>query len=235
MNADSLKRAVAKAAALRVRDGMVVGLGSGSTLALVIADIAQRVREERLQIIGIPTSYQARMLAREQGIALRDMMDVDHLDLAIDGADEVDPQGRMIKGAGAAHVQEKIVAAASDRFVVVMDESKLVQRLGERYPCPVEILPIALAFAVRRMHELGLEPQWRAASGKVGPIVSDNGNPIMDFRLRPEHDLDDLCRQLDGIPGVVGHGLFIGFAHELLIARSTEGGAVVERRVLAPE
>lgn len=226
---DDLKHAVAMAAAALPWDGCTVGLGSGSTLAIAIMELGRRVREEKLRITGVPTSYQARLLAHEHGVPVNDMMDVPRLDLAIDGADEVDPAGHLIKGAGAAHVQEKIVAAAAERFVVVVDEGKLVQRLGERCPVPIEVIPLAISYVLRRLRELGFDPQFRKAVGKVGPIVSDNGNPIVDIRLEAGRDPEQLSAQLNAIPGVVGHGLFVGMTNEVLVARSGPDGTSIER------
>lgn len=229
---DDLKHAVAMAAAALPWDGCTVGLGSGSTLAIAIMELGRRVREEKLRITGVPTSYQARLLAHEHGVPVNDMMDVPRLDLAIDGADEVDPAGHLIKGAGAAHVQEKIVAAAAERFVVVVDEAKLVQRLGERCPVPIEVIPLAISYVLRRLRELGFDPQFRKAVGKVGPIVSDNGNPIVDIRLEAGRDPEQLSAQLNAIPGVVGHGLFVGMTNEVLVARSGPDGTSIERIAL---
>ena len=134
-----LKERVAREAVGMVRGGTIVGLGTGSTAALAIAELGKRVRQEGLEIIGIPTSYGAAMIARENGIAIRSFEDVSKIDIAIDGADEVDPRKNLIKGGGGAHTREKVVDGLADLFVVVVDDSKLVKHLGEKFPVPVEV------------------------------------------------------------------------------------------------
>ncbi len=229
---DTLKLSAARVAVKLVEEGMTVGLGSGSTLALFIEQLGRRVREEKLRIAGVPTSYQARELARTQRIPIRDMMDVDRLDLAFDGADEVDLAGDLVKGAGAAHVLEKIVASAADRFIVVIDESKLVQRLGERHRFPVDVLTAALSSALRRLRDLRLDPQVRSGAGKIGPVISDQGHIVVDCRIPEGSDPPRLDPQIAMIPGVVGHGLFIGLAGELIVARETPTGPTVDHIII---
>jgi len=225
---DELKKAAAMAAVEQVPTGSIVGLGTGSTLAYFIRDLGERIHKGSLQIIGVPTSLQARLLAKEYGIPIRDPMDVDHVDITIDGADEVDPAGNVIKGGGGAHVTEKLVAALSERFVIVVDETKLVQTLGEKFPVPVEVIAPALSFALKCLEDLGGQPALRTGAGKIGPVISDLGNPIIDAHFGPIADAGWLDRQINNLPGVVGHGLFIGMAHQVIVARPPEANPRVE-------
>ncbi|MCC6446351.1 MAG: ribose-5-phosphate isomerase RpiA [Armatimonadetes bacterium] len=225
---DELKKAAARAAVERIADGSVVGLGTGTTLAYVLQELGAKAQRGDMRITGVATSYQARFLAKEYGIPVCDPMDVNFVDIAIDGADEVDPQGRVIKGAGAAHVTEKLVAALAKRFIVVVDESKLVERLGERCPVPIEAIAPALAFVQKRIREMGGDPVIRTGKGKIGPVISDLGNPILDARFDRIDDPAALSQRLDSIPGLVGHGLFIGMADQAIVARPPEEQPVVE-------
>jgi ribose 5-phosphate isomerase A len=214
-----MKRAAALAAVELVKPKMVVGLGSGSTLAYFIRALGERIRQGRLQIVGVPTSYQARLLAKECGIPLADPMDIDSVDLAVDGADEIDPAGNLIKGAGGAHVTEKLVAACAKQFVVVVDESKCVSALGERVRVPLEVIAPALAFALKRVQELGGAPEIRCSNGKLGPVISDLGHPLIDVTFGKIADPAWFDHQLNNLPGVVGHGLFIGMTDRAIVAR----------------
>ena len=214
-----MKQAVAMAAADQVEDGMVVGLGSGSTAALMIQALAARLRTGRLQrMTGVPTSFQSQVLAAEGGIPLADLNSVAVIDLAIDGADEVDPGFQLIKGGGACHVQEKLVAAAARRFVVVVDASKLVERLNLRFPLPVEVLPQARMLVSRRLDAMGAKHTLRMAQRKAGPVVTDQGNLILDVHFADGiADAAALETTLNNIPGVVENGLFVGMANQVLV------------------
>jgi ribose 5-phosphate isomerase A len=218
---DAAKRRVGIAAAALVRSGMVVGLGTGSTAAFAIAELGRRVREEGLALTGVPTSWSAAELARRAGLELRTLNDVARIDLAFDGADEVGPDLSLIKGGGAAHTQEKIVAAAAERFVVVVDESKVVARLGVKWPVPVEVLAIALRPVERALERLGAKPQVRTGNGKDGPVITDLGNLVVDAKFDGIDDPAALARELDSIPGLVEHGLFVGLADEVLVGAPT--------------
>ena len=202
------KRRAGERAATQVEDGMVVGLGTGSTTAHAIRAIGEAVAEG-LEVRGIPTSYQSRALAIDVGIPLTTLEEVDGIDLAIDGADQI-AGGDLIKGGGAAHTREKFVDAAADRFVVVADPSKLVDAL-ER-PVPLEVLPDARPVVEDRVRELGGEPDLRAAERKDGPVVTDNGNLVLDCAFGTIDEPGDLARDLASIPGVVEHGLFVDMA-----------------------
>jgi ribose 5-phosphate isomerase A len=206
-----------------VRDGAVVGLGTGRAATAFLRALADRVKEG-LSIRGVPTSETTARLARELGIPLVGL-DEGPIDVTIDGADEVDPQLNLIKGYGGALVRERIVTAASRMQVILVDDSKLVPILGTRGRLPVEVIPFALPLCVRRLKELGCQPALRSVEGK--PFFSDNGNVILDCAIGPLEDPVALDSEIRNIPGVVGTGLFLGTAHTVLIA---EGGIVRELR-----
>lgn len=199
------KRAAGEAAAGMVRDGMVLGLGTGSTVAWTIKRIGEMV-EEGLEVLGVPTSYQAQELAIAAGIPLTSLDQDPVLDLAIDGADQVSRDLIAIKGGGAAHAREKVVAASAQWFVVVADSTKLVGSLS--HPVPVEVLPFAAKLAMGRIEELGGSPQIRQAKMKDGPVITDNGNFVIDADFGEIEDPGVLGTQLSEIPGVVEHGIF---------------------------
>jgi len=199
------KRAAGEAAAGMVRDGMVLGLGTGSTVAWTIKKIGEMV-EEGMEVLGVPTSYQAQELAIASGIPLTSLDQDPVLDLAIDGADEIAKDLTAIKGGGAAHAREKVVAASARWFVIVVDSSKYVEILS--HPVPVEVLPIASRLASRRIEDLGGSPQIRQAKMKDGPVITDNGNFVIDADFGRIEDPGLLAAQLSEIPGVVEHGIF---------------------------
>jgi len=217
---NALKRAAALAAVELIPPNAVVGLGSGSTLVYFIQELGLRVRQGQLHVTGVSTSYQARSLAKEYGIPLWDPMDIDSVDIAVDGADEVDPAGNVIKGAGGAQVMEKVVAACAKQFIIVVDERKCVPTLGTRATVPVEVIAPALALVTRRLRELGGKPMLRSGSGKLGPVISDLGHLILDVQFAPIADAVRLDQQINSLPGVVGHGLFINMVDQVIIARS---------------
>jgi len=219
------KKLAGKKAAEQVEDGTVVGLGTGSTTAYAIEELGRRVREEKLSIVGIPTSYQAAQLASQSGIPLRSLDDVDRINMALDGADEVDPDKNLIKGGGAAHTQEKVVDSLADHFIVVVDDSKIVKRLGEKFAVPVEVLPMALGPVIRRIERMGGNPVLRMGVNKVGPVVTDQGNFVLDVRFPSIEDPQDLEMRLNNIPGCVENGLFVGLA-DVIIVGVRENGTV---------
>lgn len=227
MGAEDAKRHAAAAAVDLVEDGMVLGLGTGSTANLMLARLAERVRGG-LKVRGVPTSVATMELARHLDIPLTTLDDDLALDLTLDGADEVDPEFRLIKGLGGALLREKVVAAASKRLAIMVDESKVVKQLGTKAPLPVEVVRFAWRPAQERVRALGCEPVLRRA--KEGePFVSDNGNLILDCRFaegiaEPER----LEAQVNNLPGVVENGLFLGMATEVVVG--TQAGARVERR-----
>ncbi len=215
------KRAVGEKVAEWVASGMRLGLGTGSTAAWAIRAIGRRVREEGLQIVGVPTSYAAEQLARAEGIPLVTLADVEALDLAFDGADEVSPELHLIKGRGAAHTREKVVATQAQRFIVLVDASKLVDRLGTRCPVPVEVLPMAATPVMRQLRRMGAEPVLRMGKAKDGPVVTDQGFWVIDAHF-PEgiEDPQALAVTLSTMPGVLEHGLFLGLATDVLVGQT---------------
>lgn len=217
------RRAAGLAGAALVRHGMVVGLGTGSTAAHAIGEIGRRVREEKLAIVGVPTSWSAAELARGAGIEVRGVNDVARIDLALDGADEVGPGLALIKGGGAAHTLEKIVATAAERFVVLADDRKVVARLGEKWPVPLEVLAVALRPVLRALERLGARPEVRTGGGKDGPVVTDHGNLVVDAKFPGIDDPAALARELDSIPGLFEHGLFVDLADEVLVGSRQDG------------
>lgn len=215
------KRVVGETVAAMIESGMVLGLGTGSTAALAIEALGRRVAEEGLRVRGIPTSFASERLAREHGIEVVTLDECPEVDLAFDGADEFDPELNLIKGRGAAHTREKIVASCARRFVVLVDESKRVERLGTKMPLPIEVVPMATAPIMRVLRKLGADPSLRMGLRKDGPVVSDQGLWIMDAQF--DHgigDIDAVNRTLLHTPGVVDHGLFIGMATTVLVGRA---------------
>ncbi|TET24399.1 MAG: ribose-5-phosphate isomerase RpiA [Candidatus Bathyarchaeum sp.] len=209
---EEAKKRVALEAVKHVEDGFVVGLGSGSTAAYVIQEIGRLMRQGSLRVLGVPSSSQAMLLAVRSGIPLTTLDEYPTLDLVIDGADEVDKKLDMIKGGGGALTREKIVASAAKQVVIVADETKLVEKLGTSFRVPVEILPFALATATASIKELGGKPLLREGKGKVGAVVTDNGNYIVDVDFGAITDAEELNQLLKLIPGVIETGLFIGIA-----------------------
>ena len=224
-----MKQAVAEAAVAQIRDGMVVGLGSGSTAALMIQGLGARLAAGQLHdIVGVTTSFQGEVLAAELGIPLRALNAIDRIDLAIDGADEVDPSFQLIKGGGACHVQEKLVAARAERFIVVVDSTKLVQRLNLDFLLPVEVLPGAWVQVQSQLKAMGGVAELRMATRKAGPVVTDQGNLVLDVRF--EDGISDpiaLEREINNLPGVLENGLFVNLADEVLVGEISDGVAGV--------
>ncbi|MBL8897986.1 MAG: ribose-5-phosphate isomerase RpiA [Planctomycetes bacterium] len=209
-------KAVAGAeAARRVEDGMLLGLGTGSTAEHFVRALAKRMHAEHLKVHGVPTSLRTEALARELGIPLLDPSSVAHLDLTVDGADEVDPKLNLIKGGGGALLREKILASISKRELILVDPSKRVAVLGICFPLPVEVLPFARAAVERGLKAARLEPVLRVRDQK--PVLSDNGNLLFDCRSNGIHDPRALERELLLIPGVIEVGLFCGLTSELIV------------------
>jgi ribose 5-phosphate isomerase A len=225
---DRLKRLVGRAGAELVADGDIVGLGTGSTARFAIERLSERVREG-LHILGIPTSNESEELARAGAIPLTALEEHPDIDITIDGADEVDPNFDLVKGLGGALLREKIVAHATRQEVIVVDSSKLVDRLGTRSPLPVEVARYGHPAVARRLAALGCEPvlRLRKAPGS-GPFVTDNGNLIYDCRFPGIDDARALEARIDSIPGVVECGLFVGLAHVVITA--SENGVEVRRK-----
>lgn len=224
-SSEGTKRRAGERAAAEVEDGAIVGLGTGSTAAFAIRAVGRAIEAgERSNVRGIPTSAQARTLAIEAGIPLTTLEEVDGVDLAIDGADQV-VDGDLLKGGGAAHAREKVVDAAADRFLVVADASKVAETIDQ--PIPVEVLPVALRPVSDRIREMGGEPTLRTAQRKDGPVVTDNGNIVLDCAFGDVDDPPSLAAMLSSVPGVVEHGLFLGLADAVYVG--TGDGVDVRR------
>jgi len=215
------KQAAAIAAVAEIERGMIVGLGTGTTAAYAIAELARRVAEG-LEIRAVATSERTAQAASAAGIDILDFSTVDTIDLAIDGVDEIDPTFRAIKGGGGAMLREKIVAEAAQRMIAIADAGKLVSRLGAR-PVPLEVLPFACALVLRRARELGCEPSLRQAGTQ--PFRTDQGNLVIDCHFDVLPDPEALATSLSAIPGMLGHGLFLREIDTLYLG--TAGG--VER------
>jgi len=213
---DAKKRAALEAAK-NVKDGSVIGLGSGSTVAYAIFEIGRRIKEENLEILGVPTSYKTFLLAVECGIPITTLNEHPELDLDIDGADQIDEELILIKGMGGALTREKIVAAASKSLIIVADETKLTTSLGRDQPVPVEVLPFALPLVSNRIKRMGGKPTLRERKDGSGPYVTDNGNFILDVDFGVIEDPFRLDASLKRIPGVIETGLFIGMTEKAYI------------------
>jgi ribose 5-phosphate isomerase A len=210
------KEAAGRAAAKLVCDGDVVGLGTGSTAYFAVVALGERVKTG-LKIIGIPTSVQTADLARQLGIPLTTLDGHPEIDITIDGADEIDPQLRLIKGGGGALLREKVVASASKKMIVIADSAKIVPMLG-KFPLPVEIISFARTVVEKKIVALGASPKLRTKPDG-SPYLTDNGNQILDCSFGEIADPAALARSLSDIPGVVEHGLFIGLATIALVGR----------------
>ncbi|WP_380679157.1 ribose-5-phosphate isomerase RpiA [Salinigranum sp. GCM10025319] len=221
---DEAKRRAGESAAALVESGTTVGLGTGSTAAHAIRRLGERVAAGA-EIVGVPTSFQSRELAREVGIPIRTLDEVDGIDLAIDGADQV-AAFDLVKGGGAAHAREKVIDSFAERFVVVVDPSKQVDVLS--HPVPVEVLPDAHTTIARAVRDAGGDPTLRRAERKDGPVVTDNGNLLLDCEFGEITDAAALARTLAAVPGVVEHGLFVDMADEIHVG-TAEGVTVSER------
>ena len=220
---DEAKLAAAtKAIETFLQDGMTIGLGSGTTSRFFVRILGDRVKSG-LRVIGVPSSKSTGQLAREVGVPLADLNDVEQLDLTIDGADEIDPKGRMIKGGGANLLWEKIVASASRKMVAIVDESKRVQRLG-RFPLPVEIIPFSWRSTERQLQNLFKKAGYDdvridVRGSREKPLITDSGHYLLDCHLQEIADPEFLADHLNQIPGVVEHGLFLGIATDAAIGK----------------
>jgi len=211
------KRAAAEAAADLVEDGMVLGLGTGSTAAYFVEALGRRLAADGLRITGIPTSEQTAALARNVMIPLTSFAEHAQVDLTVDGADEVESGSlSLIKGHGGALLREKIVAAASKRVVIVADESKVVEKLGSLVAVPVEVVRFGWQATGRRLTQIGANPSLRLGSDKK-PYVTDGGNYIMDCAFGPIANPKEIAHHLDHVVGAVEHGLFLGFTKEVIV------------------
>jgi ribose 5-phosphate isomerase A len=220
MDADALKKEAAVAAAAEVESGMRLGIGTGSTAAHFVRALGDKVRAG-MKLVGVPTSERTAELCRREGVPLTTLDETPELDLAVDGADELDSSLRLIKGGGGALLREKIVASAARRFVVIADRSKLVGTLGA-FPLPVEVIPFGLGATRKRIERtaerLGLSGGIALRMAGGAPFQSDGGHHILDASFGRIPDPEALAAALDSIPGVVDHGLFLGMAHSAILA-----------------
>ena len=210
-----LKKIAGYAAAELIENGNVVGLGTGSTTHYLIERLGQRIKEENINILGIPTSYQSFLLAKDAGIKIT-TLDEHSIDIAVDGADEVDNDFNLIKGGGAAHTLEKIVDESAKRFIVIVDNSKLVETLGD-FPVPLEVIPQACRTVSDHVEAMSGIPSLRMAERKDGPVITDNGNFVIDVKFDKINDPASLEKELNAIPGVVENGIFAGIVDEVIV------------------
>jgi ribose 5-phosphate isomerase A len=228
---EAAKKEAALEAIKHVKDGFIVGLGSGSTAAYAIEALGERVKKENLKILGVPSSYQAFSLAVQNKIPVTTLDEHPIVDVNIDGADQIDPQLNLIKGMGAALTREKIVAAASKLNIIIADEKKKAKILGENnHPVPMEVLPFAISLVKRKLENMGGKPVLRETKGKLGPVISDNGNAIMDVTFGPIADTAKLAREMKMIPGVVETGLFIGLIDIVYVGAVAGVEKLVQKR-----
>jgi ribose 5-phosphate isomerase A len=217
---EKAKRKAALEAVKHVKDGFVIGLGSGSTVAYAAEEIGKRIELEGLRVKAIPTSYQAFMLAIKNGILTTTLDENPRLDLTIDGADQIDEELNLIKGMGGALTREKIVASASKSLIIIADERKKAKILGENgQPVPMEVLPFAARLVMLKIKELGGKPQIREGAGKVGPVLTDNGNFIIDADFGLIKNPTELERKLKTVPGIVEIGIFAGMADMVYLGK----------------
>ena len=217
----NLKEVVGKKAVDYVKDGMIVGLGTGSTVFYFVHALADRVKEG-LNVEMVSTSIQTVELAKSLGLSIKELEEIDHIDLAVDGVDEIDKDFNAIKGGGAALFREKIVADIAREVIWIYDESKDVEKLGN-FNLPVEILPFGYSHTIRKMEEAGLNPVLRLKDGAT--LITDNNNYIVDLHLGYGFDIKAVKEKLESIVGVVEHGLFLNMCK--LCIKGTEHGAVI--------
>ena len=224
-----MKKAVAEAAVNEVTSNMIVGLGSGSTAAIMIKTLANKIKTGELkEIRGVPTSFQSEVLALELGIPLIDLVSVDQIDLAIDGADEVNPSYQLIKGGGACHVREKLVASKANKLLIVVDQTKLVKNLNEEFPLPVEVLPSAWKQVKDVIENMDAQCKLRMAEKKAGPVVTDEGNLILDVLFNGGiNNPKETELQINNIPGVLENGLFVDLTYKVLVGKIENNQTVV--------
>ncbi|MFN7351475.1 MAG: ribose-5-phosphate isomerase RpiA, partial [Dolichospermum sp.] len=202
----------------------------GSTTAYTIQYLGERLKSGELEdIVGIPTSFQSEVLAKEYGVPLTTLDAVDHIDIAIDGADEVDPHKNLIKGGGAAHTREKVVDYLATQFVVVVDSGKLVDKLGSVFAVPVEVIPMALTPVTNAIKALGGKPILRMGVKKAGPVITDQGNMVLDVTFDSIDDPVNLEKTLNNIPGVLENGIFVNCADIVLVGEVIDGKPVVRQ------
>jgi len=216
-----MKKIVADAAIKEVKSDMIIGLGSGSTAALMIKSLADEIRSGKLKNIrGVATSFQSEVLALQLDIPLIDLASASQIDLAIDGADEVDPEFQLIKGGGACHVREKLVASKANKLLIVVDETKMVQNLNQSFPLPVEVLPNAWKHVQEIISGMNGSSNLRMATKKAGPVVTDQGNLILDVLFDGGiKNPKEIEPSINNIPGVLENGLFVDLTDKVLVGK----------------
>jgi len=219
LSKEKAKIQAAKEAVKYIDDGQIIGMGSGSTIAHALSFLRNRIQNENLKIKAIPTSAQAFFLLRDNKIPITTLNEYPEVDLAIDGADEVDPNLNLIKGGGAALTQEKIVDSSAKQLIIIVDDSKMVNVIGEKFALPVEVIPCALTKVVNFLRELTTEVSVRMGIKKLGPVVSDLGNYIVDARFNKIKDPHKLEKEINNCPGVVENGLFLDMTDIVLIGK----------------
>lgn len=222
------KQLIAKHAADQVTDGMLIGLGTGSTANCFIEELAHRSRERGLKVSTVSSSIVSASKAQQLGLPIMGFEQVSHIDLYVDGADEVSPELTLLKGQGADLVREKLLATACDRFLVLIESNKLVQRIGQRFPIPIEVMPFAWQLVKKLLETNGGHGDLRQNASKNGFVISSAGNLILDMNFGTHSDAKALNDTLNGIPGIVEHGIFYGLATTVLIGVN---GEVQERQV----
>lgn len=212
---DDSKKNVGYKAAEYVEDGMVLGLGTGSTTHYFIEKVGMRIRDESINVLAIPTSFQSLLIAKKWDIPITTLEEHD-IDLSVDGADEVDLEFNLIKGGGAAHTKEKIIDYAAREFIVIVDESKVKESLGD-FPVPVEVLPEASRVVIETLEDMGASCEIRMAVCKDGPVITDNGNFVIDAKFKKIDSPAYLEIDLNSIPGVVENGIFSQMVDKVIV------------------
>ncbi|MHA1596437.1 MAG: ribose-5-phosphate isomerase RpiA [Candidatus Asgardarchaeia archaeon] len=211
------KENASKAALSLVEDGQVIGVGSGSTVRKFIELLGEYVTQNGISIHAVPSSLYSEILLRKFSIPTYTLWEYPEIDLTIDGADEVDGNLNLIKGGGGSHTREKIVAYAAKKFIVIVDFRKVVDKLGSRSPVPVEVIPFSTNLVIEKLRELGADPKLRMAEKKFGPVVTDNGNFIVDAKFQYIEDPHGIDIKMKEIPGVVETGLFVNMADTIFV------------------
>lgn len=218
---ENAKKRAAISAVTHIKNAQILGLGSGTTVAYALEEIGRKISERQILVSGVPTSYQALQLAVKHNIPLTTLEEHPQLDLVIDGADQVDKELNMIKGMGGALTREKIVASASKMKIFVVDEGKLTNKLGTDQPVPIEVIPFALTTTMEKLCKMGARPVLREAAHKLGPVISDNGNFLIDVQFGLIDNPEKLNLTLKTIPGIIETGLFPGFADIVYVGGKT--------------
>ena len=228
---EEAKKKAAYAAVEEVKNGYIIGLGSGTTAAYAIKALSVKIKREHLNVLGVPTSYQAFLLGVQHGITMTTLEEHPELDVTIDGADQIDPNLNLIKGMGAALAREKIVASTSKHNIIIAEASKKVTVLGENsHPVPVEVLPFAIAVVQRKIETAGGKPILREGKNKLGPVITDNGNAIIDAFFGTIDNAAELEKKLKLIPGVVETGLFIDLADKAYVGAASAVEKIEKKR-----